>query len=310
MKQAAHTLTLATLLATSVNAQVTTITNDPSDPGVVTSYYSICPTASSTTITLDTTTTICPGPGCAGSTTVYVGPVPITTTGLDGRVTIYEEQMFTAPCPCDGGICDATYTITRECPCTAPAEPTSCPEGFTATAVTCDECAQNGGPSTVTVVTPVSSGPYASQTPAMGTPYNGASASAGASAYASAGPQGAVATAGSSAAASAGNGNDNPASGASSNAGANANTSNNSNGSGNSEANSESNANAAADNVADTPVAPAPAAPSRAYATGSMTSNDTGISPPIAPFEGSANRVVYAASAVVACAVGCLALVL
>ena len=263
MKSFDGSLLLAAVLAAGVNAQATTIINDPNDTQVTTIRYSVCPTAQTTTTTLSSTITFCPGGvDCngGGQPTITAPPNPdaatstlihVTFTGSDGKVTELAEYVtvFDAPCTKGPGMCQATYTITEseDCPCHT--NPAALPSGFTTTVHQCNVCGANGGPSTITQTVPCTTGPYASVTPNVGpTPAPGSGApgapgaagapAAGAGAGASAG---AAASAGANAAAGSNGSGDNAAAGSNGSSGSDAAAG--SNGSGN---NAAANADAAA----------------------------------------------------------------
>lgn len=228
---------LAALFAAAASAQT------------VTSTIPVCPTALSTTITLPTTVTFCPGPHCNGGGSgpqitaapngvgrpgVNVGQY--TSVGPDGKTTVLGIWETVYDSLCESGLVPATYTITQPCPCEATPHATALPTGFETTVVPCNVC---GPHSTVTLTQPVATGPYAAQTPSVGqaapvAPAVAAAASAGANAVAAspggAAAPGAAAVPGSavapgSAAANAGSGTNAQAgpNGASANAGAGAN---------------------------------------------------------------------------------------
>ncbi|KAJ9655538.1 hypothetical protein H2198_005629 [Neophaeococcomyces mojaviensis] len=212
-KRPTRNLPLAALLIAAVNAQNPTVT----------SYFPVCPTASSTTITLPTTVTFCPGPHCnGGGSGPVITPPPMngvgmpgvhigefTSVGTDGKTTVLGIYETVYDSMCSTGLVPATYTVTAPCPCEEPPHPTLMPEGFETKVVPCHVCAATGGPSTVTLTQPCPTGPYATQTPtvnqipagalaAPGAPAPAAQASAGAGAGASAssGPGGSSADAG------------------------------------------------------------------------------------------------------------------
>jgi hypothetical protein len=195
---------LVAALAAYASAQSTmTVINDPSDPALTTVYYSVCPTAATTTITLPSTITMCPGPGCNGGEPTITPPpnhdgaytstvLQITFTGTNGKVTELNEYVtvYDAPCPNGPGMCQATYTVTEECPCHT-RNPDVLPTGFTTTVHVCSACGPDNGEATITQTVPCSTGPYATVTPTIGPSpaagANGASAGAGANGAAGAG---------------------------------------------------------------------------------------------------------------------------
>ena len=178
MRRAARSLPIAAILAASAQAQ-TTVVNNPADTSVTTVFYSVCPTATSTTITLPNTLTLCPGANCGGGSPVITGApgagsgaggvipgigseiIAFTTTGTDGLVTEYHEYETVYQQMGSTGLQQVTYTITEACPCQGTRNPYSIPEGFTTTVLECNVCAENGGPKTVTLTTPCSTGAYA-----------------------------------------------------------------------------------------------------------------------------------------------------
>lgn len=199
-KSSTRGASLAALFVTVVSAQT------------VTSYFPVCPTASSTTITLPTTVTFCPGPYCNGGSSgpmITAGPTngvgmpgvnvgQYTSVGADGKTTVLGIWETVYDSMCDSGLVPATYTITAPCPCEETAHPTVLPTGFETTVVPCSVCAATGGPSTVTITQPCSTGPYATQTPTV------EQSSAGAVGASAMSPSGAQASAVAAAAASAG----------------------------------------------------------------------------------------------------------
>jgi len=221
-KRSTRSLQLAALLAASASAQT------------ITSTIPVCPTASSTTITLPTTVTFCPGPNCNGGA---AGPMitgapnngvgmqghflgDYTSVGADGKTTVLGIHETVYDSLCSTGLVPATWTITEECGCTGAPAATVMPVGFETTVVPCSVC----GPQTmVTLTQPCATGPYASQTPTVNqAPAAAAAAPAGQAVPAA--PAAAVASAGAGAGASAG-AVSNPGSasaGAGSGAGANA----------------------------------------------------------------------------------------
>ena len=214
-KRPARSLQLAALLAASASAQT------------ITSTIPVCPTASSTTITLPTTVTFCPGPHCNGGGGPMITPAPngvgqqgihlgeYTSIGPDGKTTVLGIWETVFDSLCETGLVPATWTITEDCGCTEAPAPTVMPVGFETTVVPCTVC---GPHSTVTLTQPCPTGPYATQTPSVGkapAPAGAAaapagqapvaaSAGAGAGAGASSGPGGASASAGAGANAQAG----------------------------------------------------------------------------------------------------------
>lgn len=302
MKRTSRFLPLAALLAATANAQSSsTVVNDPSDSSVLTVFYSTCPTAVTTTTTLSSTITFCPGPGCnGGSPTItppatthsggLVGPIatgPVvdwTTVGPDGKTTVLRTQTTVYDAlGADGSLKPVTYTITETCPCLPghEAEPTI-PAGFTKTVVECKKCGADGRAATVTLTTPCETGPYAVATSPVsgdhrydnGTLSVGPGAGAGAGASAAASAYASAYAAGSGA---------NAAAGAAANAAASAGA-----GSQGSDAVAAAGAEAAA-------------AASAGYGAGSS------ISPPASKFTGSADRTAIALSSVFAVMVGCMA---
>ncbi|KAK5101514.1 hypothetical protein LTR70_000758 [Exophiala xenobiotica] len=216
-KRSTRSLQLAALLAASASAQT------------ITSTIPICPTASSTTITMPTTVTFCPGPHCNGGAS---GPMitgaphhgvgmqghflgDYTSVGADGKTTVLGIHETVYDSLCSTGLVPATWTITEECGCTEAPAPTHMPAGFETTVVPCTVCGPHS--SMVTLTQPCSTGPYATQTPtvnqspaaAAAAPVGqapaaaSAGAGAGASAGAVSGPSGASAGAGSGAGADA-----------------------------------------------------------------------------------------------------------
>ncbi|KAK5097466.1 hypothetical protein LTS08_006878 [Lithohypha guttulata] len=207
-KRSTRSLQFAALLAATVSAQT------------ITSTIPVCPTASSTTITLPTTVTFCPGPHCNGGASgpmithgpgmpgVHLGQY--TSVGPDGKTTVLGIYETVYDSLCETGLVPATWTVTHECPCTAAPAPTVIPAGFETTVVPCTVCGPHS--STVTLTQPCSTGPYAHQTPTVGqsgaapmgavpmgaAPASAAAASAAAQA-AQAGPGSASASAGSGA---------------------------------------------------------------------------------------------------------------
>ncbi|EXJ71125.1 uncharacterized protein A1O5_06119 [Cladophialophora psammophila CBS 110553] len=348
MKRPTRTnLTLAALLIAAANAQTSTVINDPADTAATTVYYSVCPTALTTTTTLSSTITFCPGPNCNGGGPVITPPptgpqgteiLSYTTTLPNGDVEEIHEYLTVYHQICSDGqsIGQATYTITEACPCEATTNPTSIPEGFTTTVVSCDVC-HNGGATTMTITTPCSTGPYATQTPVIG-PTAGAGAQAQAAASAEANAEAAagsgagagsssesLGSSGSSGSSGTGSG------GANANANANANAeassgndaaSANSASSANSAAGASSGSSGAAANANANAAANAAANAEAGINTGNKYTNGTGsnstITPPITPvapggasqFTGSADRVGHAVSSVFAFAMGCLAFML
>ena len=218
-----YAVELAALAAVAV-AQTSTIINDPNDPLIRTVYYSVCPTAATTTTTLANTLTYCPGGTACNGAVITAGPNPnhaststvlqLTVTGTDGKVTEVNEYYTTydAPCTAGPGMCHAIYPITETCPCNGGS---SLLPGFTTSVHVCG-CGANGESMTMTQTLPCSTGPYASVTPTMGSG-SAASASAAAAAAAAAGGNGAgaMASAGAAAGVSAGSsGSGAPGSGA------------------------------------------------------------------------------------------------
>lgn len=190
---------LAAMLAAAASAQT------------ITSTIPVCPATASTTITIPTTVTFCPGPHCNGGGSgpqITAGPNGVgrpginvgqyTSVGPDGKTTVLGIWETVYDSLCESGLVPATYTITQPCPCEATPHPTALPTGFERTVVPCNVC---GPHSTVTLTQPVATGPYAAQTPTTG--QANAAANAGANAIA-AGPGGAAASAGASANAQAG----------------------------------------------------------------------------------------------------------
>lgn len=221
MKRSTRSLQIAALLAATAQAQT------------VTSTIPVCPTALSTTITLPTTVTFCPGPHCNGGGPLgpQVTPPPngvgqpgthlgeYTGVGADGKTTVLGIYETVYDSLCESGLVPATWTITQPCPgtCGQAPHPTVIPDGFETKVVPCGVCGPHT--STVTLTQPCPTGPYASQTPSVGqampaapaaaalTPVGAqASASAGASAMAQAGSGMASAMAGSGASAQSGPG--------------------------------------------------------------------------------------------------------
>ena len=349
MKNFEHLLQLAALLAAVADAQTSTIINDPLDQAVTTVYFSVCPTAATTTVTLPSTVTFCPGDGCnGGGPTITAPPNPhdaahtstvleITITGADGKVTELNEYLtvYDAPCTKGPGMCQATYTITEECPCHT-RNPEVLPTGFTTSVHVCNACGPKNGPMTMTQTLPCSTGPYASVTPTMGPspPAGGAGAGAGASA-------GAAASAGANAAAGSNGGN----AAAGSNGSAGSNAAAGSNGSGNNAAaNANAAAGASAGAVSNGGSGSAPgsaganssgagsagaAAGAGGAAPGAMGGNGAapggmggsggsgnmdvgaaagnGTSPPMSAYTGAADKAAFAFTTLFAAAVGCLA---
>jgi hypothetical protein len=125
--------------------------------------YSVCPTATTTTITLPTTITYCPGGFCNVTPT---GGVPGGTVTQTTTTTSY-ITVFPYPCPKGPGMCDASYTIWEPCPCTEHT-PGYIPSGFTTTLHECDVCGHDGGPTTYTRTMPCTDGAEATQTPSYG----------------------------------------------------------------------------------------------------------------------------------------------
>ncbi|KIW94641.1 uncharacterized protein Z519_04617 [Cladophialophora bantiana CBS 173.52] len=346
MKRSTRTnLPLAVLFIAAAKAQTSTVINDPADTGATTVYYSVCPTALTTTTTLSSTITFCPGPNCNGGGPVITPPptsprgteiLSYTTTLPNGDVEEIHEYLTVYHQICSNGqsIGQATYTITEACPCEATTNPTSIPEGFTTTVVSCDVC-HNGGATTMTITTPCSTGPYATQTPVIG-PTGGANAQAQAAASAEANVEAAAgsgAGAGSSSESSGSSGSSGSSDTGSGSANANANA-NSEASSGNSAggANSASSANSAASassggsgaavNANANAAANAAASAEAGINSGNKYTNGTGsngtISPPITPvapgsasqFTGSADKMGHAISSVFAFAMGCLAFML
>ncbi|OCT54528.1 hypothetical protein CLCR_00892 [Cladophialophora carrionii] len=354
MKRSTRAMPVAALLLAAANAQTTTVVNDPADTDATTVFYSVCPTALTTTTTLSSTITFtCPGGQCPGGPVITAPPNPngprtteilaFTTTLPDGSVQEIHEYITIYPAICSGGssIGQATYTITEACPCEATRNPASIPAGFTATVTSCDVCHQ-GGPTTMTMTVPCTTGPYATVTPEIGptgaagagaNAYAEAAASAGANAAAAAGGSGssgsgssdsgssgsgvqAAAGAGANAAANAqaGSTDTTGAAGADSASSGNSAAGANSAGSGGSNAAANAGANAAANAAAG-----AGANSGNRYDNGTTSGNNT-ISPPITPvapggaaqsqFRGSADKVGFAVSGVLAVVVGCLAFML
>lgn len=235
MQKSNRRIHLAALLAASASAQT------------ITSTIPVCPTASSTTITLPTTVTFCPGPHCnGGGSGPMVTPAPTngvgmqgvhlgeyTSIGPDGKTTVLGIWETVFDSLCETGLVPATWTITEDCGCTEAPAPTVMPQGFETTVVPCSVC---GPHSTVTLTQPCPTGPYASVTPSVGqapaaaaqAPAGQAPAAAsagagsGSGAGASSGPSGASAGAGSGAGAGAQAGSGQASAGAGSGAGATA----------------------------------------------------------------------------------------
>ncbi|ETI27027.1 hypothetical protein G647_10126 [Cladophialophora carrionii CBS 160.54] len=352
MKRSTRAMPVAALLLAATNAQTTTVVNDPADTDATTVFYSVCPTALTTTTTLSSTITFtCPGGQCPGGPVITAPPNPngprtteilaFTTTLPDGSVQEIHEYITIYPAICSGGssIGQATYTITEACPCEATRNPASIPAGFTTTVTSCDVCHQ-GGPTTMTMTVPCTTGPYATVTPEIGpTGAAGASANAYAEAAASAGANAGAGGSGSSGSGSSGSGSSGSgaqaAAGAGANAAANAQagstdttgaagadsaSSGNSAAGANSAGNGSSNATAnAGANAATNAAAGAGANSGNRYDNGTTSGNNT-ISPPITPvapggaaqsqFRGSADKVGFAVSGVLAVVVGCLAFML
>ncbi|EXJ96056.1 hypothetical protein A1O1_01182 [Capronia coronata CBS 617.96] len=147
MKPSTRTVPLAALLVASASAQTSTMVNDPLDTSVTTVYYSVCPTALTTTTTLSSTITYCPGPNCHGGGPQITAPpqgpyygseiLAFTTTGPDGKVSEYHEflTVYDQICSDGTGMEQATYTITEACPCHMTKNPMTLPEGFTTTSL-------------------------------------------------------------------------------------------------------------------------------------------------------------------------------
>lgn len=192
MKQTTRALPLAVLAATAWAQTNTVVGNDPELEGTTTITYSVCPTDVTTTTTLSSTLTLCPGPYCnGGSPTVTLGPgqggetvVGYTTVGPNGESTVYETVY---PQTCSTGMADVTYMITEACPCEATRASDYVPSGFSTTVATvltktCDTCEESE--TTITLTTPCSTGAYAT---AGVTNTGGASAATGAEAGSSGG---------------------------------------------------------------------------------------------------------------------------
>jgi len=185
MNRASQILPLAFLVA-SVTAQTSTVVIDPNDPGTTTVYYSTCPSAVETTITLSSTLTYCPGNNCGGGPVITPAPgaggtvpdgplgteiIDYTTIGTDGKTTHYQafETVYSQACPtCLGGLAAQTFIVTEECPCLSARPSTYMPSGFGTTVYTCNACAKAGSPTTLTITTPCATGPYANQATATG----------------------------------------------------------------------------------------------------------------------------------------------
>lgn len=179
MKQFVN-LPLAALLAAGAHAQTSTMVNDPKDTGVVTQYFTICPSTVTNTYTMSNTITVCPGNNCNGGNPPVITVTPIggrpggksseilafTTTGADGRVTELHEYITVYDQWCtESGWQQATYTVTQECPCST--RPTIAPD-FTTTVVKCGSCGKNGEATAVTLTQPCTTGAYATVTPDVG----------------------------------------------------------------------------------------------------------------------------------------------
>jgi hypothetical protein len=124
--------------------------------------YSVCPTATTTTITLPTTITYCPGGFCNVTPTGAIGGTVTTTATTTSYITVYP-----APCPHKDGLCDASYTIWESCPCTEHGEG-YIPADFTTTLHKCNTCGKGGKPTDYTITVPCSTGAYATVTPSYG----------------------------------------------------------------------------------------------------------------------------------------------
>lgn len=121
--------------------------------------YSVCPTATTTTITLPTTITYCPGGFCNVTPSGGIGGTVTTTATTTSYITV-----FPYPCPKKDGMCGASYTIWEECPCTEH-KPGYLPKDFTTTLHKCNSCGKGGKPTETIVTVPCTDGAYATQTP-------------------------------------------------------------------------------------------------------------------------------------------------
>ncbi|KAL9112414.1 MAG: hypothetical protein Q9227_003256 [Pyrenula ochraceoflavens] len=144
-------------LATGAFAQspfgsLSTTVTDPNDPGITTSSITVCPSATSgsLTVTAVTTQTYCPGPECTE-------PEP------SGDYTIW-STVYKSVCPT--GTVDRVYTITESCPCEASRTeaPGYLPPGFAVTSMTCSVGC--GEKPTVIPITAPTAGPSAPGAPA------------------------------------------------------------------------------------------------------------------------------------------------
>ena len=218
-KRSTRSLQLAALLAASASGQT------------ITSTIPVCPTASSTTITLPTTVTFCPGPHCNGGAPMPTSPPngvgmqghylgDYTSVGADGKTTVLGIHETVYDSLCSTGLVPATYTITEECGCTEAPSPTVMPAGFVTTVVPCHVCGEHSP--MVTLTQPAPNGPYASQTSTVNQSPAPAGAAPGAAAPAGQAPAAASAGAGSGAGASASSGPGGASAGADSGSGAGA----------------------------------------------------------------------------------------
>lgn len=142
--------------------------------GTTTMTYSVCPTATTTTVTLPSTITYCPGSSCNVPTITqapaYTSEIlDVTFTGSDGSITVLHEYATVYPAACTNGpgMCGVTYTITEECPCTAHTPGYIHPD-FTTTLHKCNSCGPGGSPTSYEATVPCETGAYAHVAPTMG----------------------------------------------------------------------------------------------------------------------------------------------
>jgi hypothetical protein len=126
--------------------------------------YSVCPTATTTTITLPTTITYCPGGFCNVTPS---GGIAGTVTNTVTNTATTTSYITAFPCPCQNapGLCSAQYTIWESCPCTKHGKG-YIPKDFTTTLHKCDSCGDKGEPTEITMTVPCTDGAYAGHTPA------------------------------------------------------------------------------------------------------------------------------------------------
>ena len=159
MKRLFHTL-IPALFAIGSTAQTigsTTVISNTLDPGVVYSTYSICPTDTTITSILPTST-LCPGPYCNGAPTGIAEP--------GSSITWVTELVNVCPTATNeaGWLTTMTTTMTEACPCMETQPAGYVPSGHTTVVATCTVCGESS-PS-ATIITPIASAAGGASAPA------------------------------------------------------------------------------------------------------------------------------------------------